>query len=93
MKNLIKTEHFLFRQWDRSIPEDILEFVATRMKRTNRKLIVIISRKILRKYNCRSDKELFLVVENGVLITGYFEDLNACFGRRFSNECLIINDK
>lgn len=77
-----KTEHFLYRQWDRVIDDTLLEPILKKLKPNNEEVLYIISLKILKKINKTIQEELFIKIKGKVLIT--------CFHRKFQE---YRNDK
>lgn len=67
-----KTDHFMFRQWDRKIDESSLKLILKSIKNLKPSTLYIISRKALRKLNIKSNGALFIKADNEVLITCYY---------------------
>lgn len=89
--SLFKTDHFKYRQWDRKIPSHIISYIERRFKPIrNEKTILIIPRKILQKLDCSIRKELFLVIKDRVIITGFFEDISLYILRNAKSTSHII---
>ncbi len=65
-----KTEHFIYRQWDRKITDKVLLKVLKNIKTTNKNTMLIISRKLLNGIH----KELFIKINNNILITCFYEE-------------------
>jgi hypothetical protein len=66
-----KTDHFLFRQWDRNIPDILLKAILPREISTKRQLFVV-SKKIVRKFLKKYNKELIIKADGKVLITCFY---------------------
>lgn len=70
--NFQKTEHFLYRQWDRGITDEhlieILKFCPQKKCNT----LTIVSRKVLKELGMKKNKELFLKIDKTQLITCFF---------------------
>ena len=96
MKNLKKTEHFLYRQWDRGVTDTLLEKLLNNFKnKFKKKTLLIIGSNILKKYGEKvsNKKVLIIVLKKGVLITLFYVDdiynyLKSISGKE--NECVIL---
>tara|TARA_B110000285_G_scaffold229542_1_gene294435 strand:+ start:1146 stop:1439 length:294 start_codon:yes stop_codon:yes gene_type:complete len=75
----IKTNHFIHRQKERFIPNTLLIALQRRIKRAKKTTAVIISRQLLLNYGIRKNMELFLIVNDQVFITGYYQDVTEYF--------------
>ena len=69
-----KTEHFLYRQWDRGVSDNELNFVLNRIQVKKRQQLLVVSRKIIRKYCNKKCLELFIKIEGKTLITCFYCD-------------------
>ncbi len=47
---MIKTKYFVVRQYQRSVKEELLLSTAAKLPRINNKVLVVVSRKLVRKY-------------------------------------------
>ncbi len=72
-----KTDHFLYRQWDRKISDELLlEFLNQNLLvLIKEKCCVIVSREIVKKHT-KLNKELFVIIKGNLLITCFLEDLS-----------------
>jgi len=93
-QTLFRTNHFEYRQWDRKIPEHVINYVEKRFRPINcKKNILIISRRTLQKLHLNVKKELFLVIKDKVIITGFFEDISSYIAQNIkSTTYIIFND-
>ena len=85
-----KTEHFLLRQWERNVNDNILLLALNRVERSNKNFLLIISRDFIKRY-CKEDTpELFIKIKGRQLVTCYYAEL-ASQMRENNNEsyCLI----
>lgn len=89
--NFFKTDHFLFRQWDRGIEDLILENVLAQLKPPTDELIIIVSRGYLRKFSAKKTKELVIVAYGKSLITYYYCDVSELFKKRNKVQYIFIN--
>jgi len=90
--SIILTEHFIRRQSERNVPCQLIENIANRIVRSKRKTMVIISRKILKPYGIKMNKDLFLITDGPVLITCYYRDFQEfILTSNKQVDCLIIN--
>lgn len=73
-----KTEHFLYRQWDRGIPDDLLKAVLPTEVSLQKQLFVV-SRKLLRKYSKNYKTELLIKTDGKTLVTCFYCDFQDYF--------------
>lgn len=66
-----KTDHFLFRQWERDVPDDLLKSILPPNVSSNKQLLVI-SKKLVRKYLKKSNSELLIKTDGKILITCFY---------------------
>lgn len=96
MKNSIgefrKTDHFIFRQWDRSINDKLLTIILKKIPSNKKKTLLIISKRVLKKINKKINKELFIKVDGNVLITCFYCDISDYSNKNAKQEYLIINN-
>lgn len=71
-----KTEHFLYRQWERKITDEMLLFSLAKVSPTTSKMYIIVSRKSIKNFD-RRNSELFILVHKKKLIT--------CFCQKIEN--------
>jgi hypothetical protein len=75
--NYRKTEHFLYRQWDRGITDEKLIEILQNYPYKKSNTLIVVSRKVLKKLGIKSKQELFLKIDRTWLITcfyGCFQD-------------------
>lgn len=72
--SFFKTEHFLKRQWERKVPNEMLSCVLKEIKSINKKRYIIISRNIVSAF-CQMKEELFIVTDGTTLVTCFYESL------------------
>lgn len=69
-----KTEHFLFRQWDRGVSNIELNFVLNRVEAKKGPQLLVVSRKIIKKCSNKKCLDLFIKIEGKKLITCFYCD-------------------
>lgn len=69
-----KTEHFIYRQWDRGVSNLELNFVLNRIQAQKGQKLLIVSRKIIKKCSNKKCLELFIKIEGKKLITCFYCD-------------------
>ena len=89
-----KTEHFLYRQWDRGIPDDVLKAVLPTEVSLQKQLLVV-SRKLLRKYSKNYKTELLIKTDGKTLVTCFYCDFQDYFfnTKKIENYYFIKNLK
>jgi hypothetical protein len=89
-----KTEHFLFRQWDRGIEDIIIDKIITQLKTSSKtKSIIIVSNNFFKKAGCKIKKNtnLIIVSKGKALLTLFFvDDLYAYLKSKKGNISSII---
>jgi Ni,Fe-hydrogenase I large subunit len=89
-----KTEHFLFRQWDRGIEDDIIDKITTQLKTSSKtKSIIIVSNSFFKKagYKIKKNTNLIIVSKGKALLTLFFvDDLYAYLKSKKGNISSII---
>lgn len=79
ISNLKKTDHFLYRQWDRKIDDSLLEKILNKInKKNSSKTFFIIGNKLLKKFGLKLSgrTNLIIVANTNLLITIFMvEDL------------------
>jgi len=95
---LTRTDHFIFRQWQRGVSDSLIYEVFNERKliKTN-KTIIIVARSWLKRYkHCsgswvKCNCELMIIVDSGRLITLYY---SACqlglFKQKMAHEIILI---
>jgi len=84
-----KTDHFLLRQWERKIPDEVIKAILDRIGKIHHSTLIIISRNFLKKYWKCFTEELFLIVDRRTLITCYFGKITM-YSKKKRNQNLII---
>ena len=87
----LKTKHFIYRQKERNVKEELLLFVFNKIENPMGKKLLVISRKIVRKYYSENKEELFLKVDGNVLITCFFGDFQGHMFSKKKETYYIIN--
>lgn len=67
-----KTDHFLFRQWDRKLEDTCLVKILEKVDvYGKRKTILIISSKVLKEVGCclRANENMIIIIKSNLLIT------------------------
>lgn len=95
MRNCIagfcKSDHFTYRQWDSTINDKVLTHVLKNVETNQCNTLLIISRKVLRKVNVKVNKELFIKIDNNILITCFYCELQEYYARNREQDYLIIS--
>ncbi|MDD2386095.1 MAG: hypothetical protein PHP52_04870 [Bacteroidales bacterium] len=77
--NFKKTDHFLYRQWDRKIDDSLLEKILNKINENiSSKTFVVVGNKLLKKFGLKvSNKANLIIVANTNLLITIFmvEDL------------------
>ncbi len=96
MRNCIagffKSEHFTFRQWDRTINDKVLSSILKNVDTNRSNTLLIVSRKVLKKINIKANKELFIKVDNNILITCFYCKFHEYYPKNREQNYLIINE-
>lgn len=79
ISNYQKTDHFLYRQWDRTISDELISEVLNKridIENCSKKILLIVGNDLLRKYKCAktSKKNLVIVLERNALVTLFLVD-------------------
>jgi len=69
----IKTEHFMFRQWQRKIDDNLVETALNHLNSKKEQFLFVISRKIVKELS-GTDRELFIMVKGRILVTCFYGD-------------------
>lgn len=90
-----KTEHFLLRQWDRDIDDNVLCAVYPLVKSIkNKKEVVFVMPSFFKKQGMpqQTTRCLILIIKGNLLISGYWRNQSECFfGQKiFSNPQILI---
>lgn len=80
-----KTEHFLYRQWDRGVPDELLKAILPEDVSLQKQLFVV-SRKIMKKYLKNCKMELLIKTNGKILITCFYCDFQDYFFNARKNE-------
>ena len=86
-----KTEHFLYRQWDRGISDNVLEDILSKVKLCTCEQIVIVSRVYLRNKTNKKSLDLFIVLNGKSLITCYYCDFQEFINSRKREVYILIS--
>lgn len=70
--NYRKTDHFLYRQWDRGITDEQLVKILKHCPQKKCNTLIIVSRKALKQLAMKRDQELFIKSDKASLITCFF---------------------
>lgn len=73
--NYRKTDHFLYRQWDRGIDSRIIESITSNINGVFKdKTLLVIGKSDLKKFGLKSasNLHLVLVIKRNILITLYY---------------------
>ncbi|AEH01989.1 hypothetical protein [Lacinutrix sp. 5H-3-7-4] len=86
----LKSEHFTYRQWDRTINDKALRSILKNVDTNRSNTLLIVSRKVLKKINIKINKELFIKIDNNTLITCFYcEFQEYCANNREQNYLII----
>lgn len=69
-----KTEHFIYRQWDRGIDDDSIERIVKEIEPCNKKSLIIIGSENFKKYGLGKSKNrnLIIIQKGKALLTLFF---------------------
>jgi len=70
-----KTEHFLYRQWDRGVSDKLIDVIISNVKsEPQKKSLIIAGNTFMKKHGVKTknNQNLVVVVKNRALITLYF---------------------
>jgi hypothetical protein len=85
-----KTEHFLYRQWDRGVSDLELNFILNRLHEIKGQQLLIVSRKLIKKCSNKKCLDLFIKIEGRTLITCFYCDFqDYLIGRKKENYLLM----
>lgn len=62
IQRFYKTQHFLYRQWDRSVSDDLLRAVLGSLSKEHDNLLVVVSRNYLKRKGVKCKCELFIKI-------------------------------
>lgn len=93
IQNFYKTDHFIYRQWDRAIEDKVIDAIIWKVKPTKAKTTIIASSKFLKTLKLQLSKNTFLIIvaKGKNLLTLFFvNDLYAYLKSRKGNINSII---
>jgi hypothetical protein len=85
-----KTKHFTERQHERNISDGTLKECLKCIQHERTKITYVVSRKKLKRIGLTIQSELFIVVDNNVLVTVYPGDFQEFLLTTKKKSCLII---
>lgn len=91
-KTFFKTDHFIFRQWDRKITDELVSHALRNVSPTQGHYCIIVSRRIVKQF-LKIEKELYIITQNKRLITCYLEKIHLCKSKKIKDISYIIIDK
>ena len=71
-----KTDHFLLRQWQRKVPEELLFKALNALNEENGNFLLIVSRSFIKKSSKQNTTELFVKIKGKVLVTCFYGNIN-----------------
>lgn len=71
-----KTDHFLLRQWQRKVPEELLFKALSALNEENGNFLLIVSRSFIKKSSKLKTTELFVKIKGKVLVTCFYGNIN-----------------
>ncbi len=71
-----KSDHFIYRQWDRGIDDKLLSKILNRIETGTEEFILVVSRNLIKKLIGKKTQELFIKIKGKILITCYYGDLD-----------------
>lgn len=86
-----KTEHFLYRQWQRGVSDLELNLVLNKITKENSTCLIIVSRRFLKQCKNTNKLELFIKLDGKTLITCYYADINYELNTQKCQNYLLIN--
>jgi len=72
-----KTEHFMLRQWERKVSDQILYSVLNKLDTAEGDFVLVVSRKIVQTICKTKTKELFVLINGKTLITCFYGELSS----------------
>ncbi len=87
-----KSEHFTYRQWDRTINDKVLRSILKNVDTNRSNTLLIVSRKVLKKVSIKVNKELFIKIDNNTLITCFYCELQNYYANNREQNYLIISE-
>ena len=85
-----KTNHFLYRQWDRGVTDKLLNDVLDEISPTRKNILLVVSKNYLKRKGVNSKCELFIKIKKCKLITCFYCDFNCYFKRKIRQNYLIL---
>ncbi len=85
-----KTDHFLYRQWDRNVSDELLKTVLKKVNSNTNNHLIVISRNYLKRNGLKIKCELFIKIKGNILITCFYSDFNCYFNRKIDQNYLLI---
>lgn len=70
-----KTEHFMLRQWQRNVSDDILFTSLNKLDSHKGNFLLVVSRDFVKRKSNLKTQELFVLVKGKTLITCFFGEL------------------
>lgn len=76
IQNFYKTDHFLYRQWDRAVEDRVIDSITCKLKPTKAKTTIIASSKFLKSLKLQFSKTTYLIIvaKDKSLLTLFFVD-------------------
>jgi hypothetical protein len=95
ISNYQKTDHFIFRQWDRKLEDACLIKILEKADfYGKKKIMLIIGNKVLKEADCRfrANENMIIIVRSNLLITFFVvKDLYKYLKSTYKIEKQIIN--
>ena len=74
--NFRKTDHFIYRQWDRNVDDCVLKKVLMHTDQTKCKKAVVVTPHFLKNKGVhKGNKCLVLIIKDNLLLTTYWQEL------------------
>lgn len=89
IKGFIKSEHFLLRQWQRKVDDELLSLVLNKRKFNKDICVLVISKKIVKKIS-KVNHELFILIRGNILVTCFYGEMRDFFNTKYDNHFEII---
>lgn len=70
-----KTEHFMLRQWQRNVSDDILFKALNNLDANKGDFLMVVSRDFAKRKSKQKTQELFVLIKNKTLITCFYGEL------------------
>jgi|GEM_PF-2411849 len=75
VQHFFKTEHFLLRQYERKVSDELVKYALQSIRPSSGKHIIMVSGKLVKKF-LKKDETLFIIVHQKSLIICYLGEIH-----------------